>query len=144
MRTVGLKKSSYFPRLHTRTHGYIDWSWDTDEIESFICAFDDPYDGASTFIEGRRVFLKSVRRDKGERGFHSFMSGLVYRKERGKIFVATKRGGIVISKVLNARGIDVLQEIELGQRLYTPYSYLEQARQFVAVYNARGLRHRKR
>ena len=28
--------SMYFPRLNTLKHGFIDWSWDTDEIESFI------------------------------------------------------------------------------------------------------------
>lgn len=30
--------SSYWPRLHTDKHGYIDWSWRLNDIEKFIAA----------------------------------------------------------------------------------------------------------
>ena len=41
-------KSIYWPRLATKIHGYIDWNWARRDVEGFICAFDDPYDGAIT------------------------------------------------------------------------------------------------
>src|SRR5439155_21483155 len=42
--------SVFLPRLNTQRHGFIDWSWHSEEIERFIRAFDEPYPGASTFI----------------------------------------------------------------------------------------------
>ena len=43
--------STYYPRIHTPTHGWIDWSWPASDIERFILAFDDPHPGARTFWE---------------------------------------------------------------------------------------------
>ncbi len=42
--------SIYFPRLNTIKNAFIDWTWDTNNIDRFICAFDDPYIGASTML----------------------------------------------------------------------------------------------
>ena len=36
------KNSSYWPRLNSKIHGWIDWSWSPKEISDFIKAFDDP------------------------------------------------------------------------------------------------------
>ena len=49
--------STYYPRLHTPTHGWIDWSWPALAIDRFILAFDEPYPGARTLWgkESRRV-----------------------------------------------------------------------------------------
>ncbi len=46
--------TSYYPRLNTAAHGFIDWNWDVGEIETFVTAFDDPYDGAMTFLNGKK------------------------------------------------------------------------------------------
>ncbi len=50
----------YFPRLNSSINGYINWQWSTIDIIKFCNAFDKPYRGASTFLNGRRVFLKNV------------------------------------------------------------------------------------
>ena len=63
--------SIYWPRLSTEMHGFIDWTWPLQDIELFICAFDDPYKGASTFINGRRVFLKKCFSDFNDGRFHT-------------------------------------------------------------------------
>jgi len=34
--------SSYWPRLSTDVHGFIDWNWALIDIERFVCAFDEP------------------------------------------------------------------------------------------------------
>jgi methionyl-tRNA formyltransferase len=51
------KDSTYFPRLNSLNQGFIDWEWDCGEALRFIRAFDDPYCGASTFLNERRVFI---------------------------------------------------------------------------------------
>ena len=40
--------SSYWPRLKSTLNGWIDWSLRGEDIELFIRAFDDPYNGAQT------------------------------------------------------------------------------------------------
>ena len=52
--------STYWPRLKTDINGWVDWSLKIDSIERFICAFDEPYSGAKTFLGNKTVSLKSV------------------------------------------------------------------------------------
>jgi methionyl-tRNA formyltransferase len=132
--------STYFPFLNTLRHGFIDWRWRTEEIERFICAFDSPYAGASTFVNGQRVYLKSCHAEYSDGAFHPFQSGLVYRKTDSALFVATRDGTLVVEQVLDEGGLDVLEEVELGHRLYTPLRYLEEAMIFQAVYGPEGIR----
>lgn len=132
--------STYWPRLHTKTHGYIDWSLNVNFIERFICAFDDPYDGASTLLYDKRVFLKRVFTDYNDGSFHPFQSGIVYRKRVSSLFVAAIGGSLIINKVLDADGTDIMAQVKLGDRLYTPQEYLDKSRSFRAIYNPNGLR----
>ncbi len=131
--------SLYFPRLYTLKHAYINWSWSTNEIEAFICAFDDPYPGASTFLNGKRVFLKDCQAHYAEGKFHPFMSGLIYRIHKGKVFVASKDGALLICKVHNEEGENIISHLKIGQRFYTPIKYLEESMLFSAEYDAQGL-----
>ena len=132
--------STYFPFLSTLNNGFINWSWRTEDIESFICAFDDPYAGASTFLNGERVFLKNCYAELGDGDFHPFQSGLVYRKTDKAIFVATAGGAIVVRSLSNETGGNMFAAIQPGVRFYTPQTILDQALQFNAVYDAGGLR----
>lgn len=131
--------SSYFPRLYTLKHGFINWSWDTDEIETFICAFDDPYAGASTFFNKNRVFLKKCYAEYKEGIFHPFMSGIVYRISNGSVFIASKDGALVAGSVLDEQGNNIVKKLKVGQRFYTPHKYLEEAMLFNAEYDTEGL-----
>lgn len=131
--------SSYFPRLHTLRHGWINWSWDCDEIETMISAFDDPYPGASTFLNGRRVFLKRCQADDSEGTFHPFMSGLIYRIADRSVFLAARDGALVVGKVLDEKGVDLIPTLKVGQRFFTPMKALEEAMQYSAEYDAAGL-----
>lgn len=132
-------QSSYFPRLYTMKQAFINWSWAQDEIKRFICAFDDPYRGASTFIEGQRVSLKNCQIDSSGFQSHPFMSGLVYRITGQSVFISTKSGAIVVQSVLDAKGNDMVSTLKIGQRFYTPGNYLEDAMCYRAEYNSEGL-----
>ncbi len=132
--------SLYLPRLYTLKHGYINWFWKGEEIERFICAFDEPYAGASTFCNGQRIFLKSCQLEKGEGSFHPFMNGLVYRINNNKVFIAVNNGTIIAEKLLNEQGQNSLSSLKIGYRFYTPSHLLEDAMLFNAEYTSQGLK----
>lgn len=132
--------SSYFPRLNTDIHGFINWAWSAAEIERFVCAFDDPYQGASTFIDGRRLRIKDCRKITSDGLFHPFQYGLVYRRTEAAIFVAAKEGALAIRVVRDDAGGDVMGGIAIGSRLYTPAECLERALRYKAVYLPKGLK----
>ncbi len=131
--------NSYYPFLSTQKQGFINWSWNTQEIESFICAFDEPYMGASTFLRGRRVFLKDAHAEYVDGLFHPFQVGLVYRVCNGAIYVVTREGSIVVRRMTDEKSQNVLASVTVGMRLFTPQSVLEEAMQYDAVYGASGL-----
>jgi len=133
------RASLYFPRLHTLTQGWIDWSWSAGEIERFICAFDEPYAGASTTCGGSRIHLKGCRVEPGEGPFHPFMAGLVFRVDERGLFVAARDEALVFERILSEEGEDLRGCIPPGSRFATPSARLEEARGFEAIYDARGL-----
>ncbi len=132
--------SIYWPRVNTYKHAFIDWNWDLKDIECFINAFDEPYVGASTFISGKRVFLKDCYADYNDGPFHPFQTGFVYRKGCNMLFVATKEGTLIVNKALNENGQDIIKEIKVGERFFTSMEYLESAKLFKAIYTPSGLK----
>lgn len=119
--------STYFPRLSTEHHGYINWSWTAKQIENFICAFDEPYLGASTFWNGNLVRLKNVVLCENDGKFHPFMNGLVYRKTREKLFVAASESSLIINLIVDSKGSRITEKIRVGDRFVTPQSKLDEA-----------------
>lgn len=131
--------SIYFPRLYTVKQGLINWEWATKDIESFICAFDDPYLGASTFSNGQKYFLKDCYAEYKDGPFHPFQVGLIYRKTHNTVYVATKDGTIVIRKIYDEKGNNMFLFLNLGQRFYTSCHELEKSMKFSAVYDQKGI-----
>lgn len=133
------EKSSYFPRLSTQQHAFIDWSWPVQDIERFVCAFSRPYQGASSFWNGKRIFFHAVKTHLGKMSFHPFMKGLVYRKT-SQLYIAAIGGALTVKEIYDEEGRDILSKIKVGDRFVTPSANLEQALSFRAVYDAQGLR----
>jgi methionyl-tRNA formyltransferase len=134
------EESTYFPRLHTKSQGFINWDWCTDDIVKFIRAFDDPYPGASCYWKEKRIFLKKCEAVKEHVAFHPFIAGLVYRKLSGKLFIASKPDGIIIHDAKDENGESVLEKIRIGDRLFTPNEDLEKAKRFHPIYTPDGLK----
>jgi len=132
--------STYWPRLDTDRHGFVDWSWRVKDIEQFVCAFDDPYKGASTFLNGLRVRLKGCFSVTNDGTFHPFQKGFVYRISGSSIFVAADEGSLIIQSVKDENDNSIFDNVKIGDRFYTPVKYLEDARQFRAVYTPAGLK----
>ncbi len=134
------KGSSYYPFLSTARQGFINWSWSGRDIYLFINAFDNPYSGASTYLNGHRVFLKNSRLLSPQEGYHPFTSGVVVRKNKDGIFIATCGNLLMVRTVLNAKGKDWMNSVVLGDRFFTPSSVLDKAMNFRAIYTSQGLR----
>lgn len=120
---------NYFPRLMTARNGWIDWSWTSDQIESFVAAFDDPYAGASTIWNEQIVRVKKLQRHGGEFAGHPFTAGLVMRHDQDWIVVSSGDAfSFIIEEVLDANGANLIKEIKVGDRFYTPHERLLGAR----------------
>jgi len=115
----------YLPRLNTAKNGFIDWRWSGAEIERFCCAFDRPYAGAGSYIDGVEVRLGDVRLEKGER-FHPFLSGLIVRRSGDTAWIAVT-GGLLRVAALRSQGADVRALAREGARLSTPPEKLHEA-----------------
>lgn len=134
------ERSTYFPRLATTRHAFIDWSWNATEIARFIAAFDRPYDGAMTFHRGARVVLRDADATARDGAFHPFMRGLVIRKTGDAVAIAVVDGTVLVRTVCDASGGEYRAQVRPGHRFITPQAVLEDALAFEAVYDARGLR----
>lgn len=106
--------SFYWPRLVTAKNGYIDWSWKAKDIVSFSNAFDSPFQGVSTFLKKNKVFLTKAKLVDKNKKFHPFQSGLIYRKNKNKICVATYSGGVSFNYLTRSK-----INIRTGDRLHT-------------------------
>ncbi|MDG2297225.1 MAG: hypothetical protein P8L75_03450 [Gammaproteobacteria bacterium] len=131
--------SSYYPFLNTKSQGWINWNWSAEEIDRFICAFDEPYEGASALLNGNRVYLKKCRYVKSNSNFHPFHSGLIYRRLHDSIFISARGGALVLKQVINDNGQNIIEFVQEGQRFTTPANKLESALSFDAKYGSNGL-----
>ena len=127
--------STYWPRLNTDIHGWIDWSWTATQIEKFICAFGDPYEGASTYVNGRQIRLKACYTNFWG-SFHPFQYGLVYRIGDRGIFVAANKATILVTETSGDSSV----EISVGDRFYTPQFRLDEAFSTHVKYTPEGLK----
>lgn len=124
------RKSFYWPSLKTDIHGFINWDWEVNDIQRFCAAFDEPFKGAQSFINNKKVWLKDTEIDDLGVNFHPFQFGLIYRKYKDqKIWVASKGGGLVINKFIS----DDMSIFRLGKRLDTPQEYLQSAKRSKAL-----------
>ena len=114
----------YWPRLNTECNGFIDWAWTAKEIKQFCDAFDEPFSGASTFLNDQRVRFKSVEVADEDIVFHPFQSGLIYRSDQSKIWVAAKEGGLLIKQLVCSNKINIRK----GLRFITDSETLSNAK----------------
>ena len=106
----------YNPRINSNINGWINWDMNSYDLVNFINAFDDPYIGASTYINKKqRVFIKKAQLHGGELPNHPFMSGLIFRSEKDWIAVSTPdQNSIIIEKVFDKKGVNILNKLKRG------------------------------
>tara|TARA_Y100001970_G_scaffold230764_1_gene286667 strand:+ start:19119 stop:20132 length:1014 start_codon:yes stop_codon:yes gene_type:complete len=132
----------YNPRLNTEIDGFINWDMDSYDLYNFINAFDEPYKGASTFLNNGnfgKLYLKKVHLHGGDSSNHPFMSGIVSRHEKNWIVVSTKsRHMLLIEEVLDKKGNNIIKDIKKGDRFYTPHEELEKGKKTRTMFNTKG------
>ena len=134
----------YNPRLNTEIDGLINWDLDSYDLFNFINAFDEPYKGASTFLNNGnfgKLYLKKAHLHGGDSSNHPYMSGIVSRHDKNWIVVSTKsKHMLLIEEVLDKRGNNVIKDIKVGDRFYTPYKELEKSKITKTIFNSKGLK----
>ncbi|KZR73701.1 hypothetical protein [Prochlorococcus marinus] len=114
--------STYFPRLSSSVHSWINWTWDADEIVSFIRAFSEPYKGAMTRITAKQEIIMNIYKAEvieEEEKFHPFKTGLIYRKIGKKLYVACREKTIKIQGYELSNDSGKGDKPFVGDRLYT-------------------------
>lgn len=130
----------YFPRLITTENGWIDWSWSGNQIITFCRAFGSPYRGASTRLNGRRLYLKrlSLIEESSHPEFHPFCSGLIVRCLGDSFFVAVSGGLLQVEEYEFDEHDGAVDKIREGDRLFTDAAMLEHARLYRPQISASG------
>lgn len=131
--------ATYFPRLNSNVNSWVDWDMEPKQLERFICAFDDPYFGAQTMNHDKVVRIKKVSLNLSDGIFHSFQRGIVYRKSDSWICIALNGCALIVEEVLDLSGNNVLNQIKVGTRFYTPSDNLETGLARKITYGPSGL-----
>ena len=122
----------YNPSLNTLRNGFIDWTIDSYDLFNFINAFDDPFIGASTFINEKkygRLFIKKVHLHGGDTNNHPYQAGIISRHDKEWITVCTSgKHMLLIEEVKNSKGQNILKFLNEGDRFYTPIKFLENSK----------------
>ena len=134
----------YNPRLNTEINGLIDWSLKPYDLLNFINSFDEPYKGASTYLNNGnfgKLFIKSVHLHGGDSSNHPYMSGIVNRHHGNWIVVSTtKKHMLLIEKILDKKGNNIISKIKRGDRFYTPIKELHKSNAKRIIYTTRGIK----
>jgi methionyl-tRNA formyltransferase len=132
----------YNPRLETETHGLIDWNMNSYDLINFIDAFDEPYRGASTYLNNRnfgKLYIKKAQLHGGDSSNHPFMSGIVVRHDVKWLVVSTNsKHMLLIEEIFNSDGENLLNNIKVGDRFCTPIEELDRAKQNRVRFNSKG------
>lgn len=105
--------SFYWPKLDQKRDSYVNWNWSSKDIFRFSNAFDKPFNGIITKYNKSKILLKSAKLEDKKINFHPFQYGMIYRKNKKRVFIATCDGGISF-KLNNFR----LDKIKLGFKFY--------------------------
>lgn len=132
--------STYWPRLNSSIHGWIDWSNDIEHIDRTICAFDEPYEGSKSFWNNNKVYIKNSSIDFSDGAFHPFQAGIVFRKNSEWISVCAGKGSLIIQSISDERGNNLISEINVGDRFFTPLSKIEKSLSGRITYTPKGLK----
>ena len=136
--------SRYNPRLNTDVSGFIDWNLNSYDLKNFINAFDEPYKGASTYLNNGnfgKLYLKKVQLHGGDYPNHPHMSGIISRHDKKWIVVCTtSKHMLLIEEIINTKGENIISKIKVGDRFFTPIEKLDAAKSKRIYYNSYGLK----
>ena len=121
--------NTYLPLLNTETNGAIDWRWSAAEIERFIRAFGEPYPGAFTYCEGKRVTILDAEVIDSPINYHPFLNGrIISIRLDGSIHVIASGGLLHIHKIaIDGEALKPANGVKHTSILHTPSDILMHA-----------------
>tara|TARA_Y100000590_G_C15717859_1_gene1012494 strand:+ start:253 stop:1248 length:996 start_codon:yes stop_codon:yes gene_type:complete len=133
---------SYNTRLNTNINGWIDWSYNSYDLLNFINAFEEPFEGASTTIRNKLVRIMGVQIHGSEPSNHPFAAGLILRHDQKWIIVSTKdKNCLIIEKVINSSGKNIIEYLKPGDRFFTPLKNIENLKEKRILYGPNGFKY---
>lgn len=136
--------STYNPRINSSKDSWIDWNLKSEDLINFINAFDEPYEGAKTLLNGKTVRLKSAQISSSVGGGHPFMSGIVNNKNKEWITINLHDGKyLLVERILDEKNQNILKNITIGDRFFTDINKLTNARSIRSKFNTLGLKKNK-
>ena len=127
IKLIDKNNSTYFPRLKTNIHGWINWDWKVQYISSFINAFSKPFKGASTYINKKKIRILKASFKKINLKTHPFQHGLIFLI-RGKKPHILCDSGVLQVKLAKTESGKIFKNFKVGERLHTPYTKLDLAK----------------
>lgn len=114
-----IEEATTFPRLHTPTHGKIDFQrYDGKEIERFIYAFSYPFEGAHRFMEELKINIVEAEFHSSD-SYHPLTYGTVIGKSESGDYMVSVKGGVLFVKKVEIKGeaIPLSKVFRLGKKL---------------------------
>ncbi len=134
----------YNPRINSKKSSFIDWSISPYDLSNFINAFDEPFVGASTFLNRGnfgKLHLKSCQLHGGDSSNHPYMAGIVSRHDKKWILVSTSgKHMLIVEKVINSKGRNIINKIRVGDRFITSPKYIFNSLKKRTFYGSKGLK----
>jgi methionyl-tRNA formyltransferase len=134
----------YNPRINSIKNSFINWDISSYDLINFINAFDEPFIGASTFLNRGnfgKLHLKDCQLHGGDSSNHSYMSGIVSRHHKDWIIVSTTgKHMLIVEKVLDSKGKNIINKIKIGDRFITPPKNIFDGNKKRIFYNSKGLK----
>jgi methionyl-tRNA formyltransferase len=126
--------SSYNVRLLNDVNGWIDWSYNVDDLDRFIRSFGDPYGGAKTFINNKMINIKYIEKSRQDSARHPDEIGRVIRRFEDYAVVSVNGGSIYIKEIFN-KNKNIINDIKSGDKFYTKMKYLDLRNRRVSFIN---------
>ncbi len=126
--------SSYVPRLKSDVNGWIDWSQNVYEIERFIRSFDNPYKGALTTLNSKKVRIKNIDFSLEDSATHPIEYGLILRNFMNYCVVSVKGGSLYIKEIFDDKN-NKFENYSSGDKFVTPIKNLDNAKKRVSFNN---------
>lgn len=114
------QNATYFPLLKTDIHGWLDFSWNYEQLDRFIRAFSYPYPGASFIYLGNTYRVKECSARQSNIEFHPFCYGLITNIDNDSLHVVCQGGIICLSELADINNTPVaVKTFKIGKSLIT-------------------------
>ena len=88
-----------------------------------------------------KLYIKSVQLHGGDSSNHPFMTGIVNRHDKDWIVVSTtSKHMLLIEKILDGKGENIISLIKVGDRFFTPQEELDNAKGERIIYSSKGMK----